>query len=328
MVGAEPTLADWLALSRPHLSKELVDDEAFGQLLQMARHLPGDVMAALELRLGAEKAPVDLSVRLLDPVQGLFITPHLPPDCQLLDQFLNDWAEDMPSTRCIHSLWFEFDTVRLDGTDLPTPVVCARLRSDAEAEVVIADLLPRLHGSPLAALQQELLYRTWEECSDCVTPLYIFSLRARQTSTIRIEVYSESMEQLQAWWARMEHPTEFDPTSWRISILKNVDRIHLSCEIDCDGWSRRVGLEGSFRRWPHREEGWHNFIDLLTIEGLCTPKKAASIWNWPGYKLESRDFMVRALSHIKLDLQPDQAKLYLLLHMLKTTETPFSRVSS
>ncbi len=152
-----------------------------------------------------------------------------------------------------------------------------------------------------------------------MTPLYVFSLHARRRGAVRLEAYGEGLEELLTWLRRIEHPTARH-LDRRIFAFQNVDRLHVACDADSEGWSPRVGLEGSFRRWPHRESGWHKLVHRLIEEGLCEPEKGAAIWQWPGYESAPGGFRVRALSHLKLDFQPGvslQAKAYLLLQWLR-----------
>lgn len=304
--AAEPTLADGLALSRPHLSKELVDDESFDRLLQMGRHFPDDVMAAIELRLAPGKAPADLSVRLATPRRADDIALQLPSAGRRLHRLLADPG--------IHSLWLEFDSDRTPPEGLPEPVVCARLQRDLRADDVL-DVL-----TPITSLQRQLLGDAWNRCPQPAEPLYLFDLQARGRPAVRLDIYGECLEDLVDWLFRIDHPAARRLDD-RVFALQPADRFHVSCDAGPDGWLDTVGIEGSFRRWPHKEPGWRRMFAALSDRELCMPSKERAVWEWPGYESVPGGFRVRALSHVKIsvpsDAPPCRAKVYFLLQRLE-----------
>lgn len=206
---------------------------------------------------------------------------------------------------------------------LPEPVVCVRLRRGLDADNVVGDLLPRMGGVTLPSVQRQILRDAWKARTSTVFPMYLFSLHAREQHAVRLEMYGESLESLVEWLTRMDHPgaRRLDE---RIVILQIADRFHISCDVGPEGWLDRVGIEASFRHWPHREPGWRRLFTGLVKHDLCTPSKEKAVWEWSGHEADSRGFNVRALSHVKISAKPDsasQAKVYFLLQRLERTKS-------
>lgn len=291
-----PTCADWLTFVRPWLSESLVGEQAFRRLQGAARHLPGDGLAALEMRLASGAEAVDLSLKLPQP--------------------------SFPSAL---STWLEFDLERApDG--LPEPVRCAEVAPGADPVWIVDTLLPALRGMPLEALQRDLALRCLGEIPPPARLLYVFDLSPRGTPAIRLEILGLAPEAAPTFLRRVA-PSLAPAVAAAAPLLSGAERPHLSFDIGPQGIAPRAGLEASFVKWPHREPRWRELFDRLVGRGLCDPAKREAVLAWPGQEsfhaapgrwpadAAPRGVCVRALSHVKLVARPEdppEAKVYLL----------------
>lgn len=293
-----PTCADWLTFVRPWLSEALVAEQVFHRLQGAARHLPGDGLAALEIRLAPGAEAVDLSLKLTQP--------------------------SLPSAV---SVWLEFDLERAPDGGLPEPVRCAEVGPDADPLWIVDTLLPEIRrGAPLEARQRDLALRCLGEIPAPARLLYVFDLSPRGTPAIRLEILGLSSDAADAFLRRVA-PVLAPPVAALAPLLAEAERPHLSFDIGPEGIAPRAGLEASYVKWPHREPRWRGLFDRLVGEGLCDPGKRDAVLAWPGQEsfraapgrwpadAAPRGVCVRALSHVKLVARPDdraEAKVYLL----------------
>lgn len=287
---------------------------AFERLREIARRLPGDGLAALEMRLapGAEAVDLSLKVSQLYGLPDSFSSPHLR-------QLLRRWsAGELP---CVSSLWLELDLERSVG-GLPDPVVCLEIARAADPVQVLDAAFPALD-----AAQRALTLRCLAEIPPPARLLYLFDLRARGTEAIRLEILGLAPDAASTFLARLAPPLA-PAVADAAPLLAGAERPHLSFDIDPGGIGPRAGMEGSFVRWPHREPRWRKLFDRLVERGLCAPEKRDAVFAWPGQETfwdapgrwpaeaaGTRGVCVRALSHVKVAVRPDHApgaKVYLL----------------
>jgi hypothetical protein len=312
--AADLRLGDWLPRLRPHLARTWVGDLAFDRLRRIARHLPGDVLTALEIRLGPDPAdvsiqesPVDLSVRLATAEQARDVAPCLPPSH--LQALLRDWADAAPALRPVHSFWLEFDLDEDPGEHLPAPVVCARIAKGPfrrDVGWLLEELFPRLHGTPLAAAQETWIRRGVEAIPPTCRLLYAFSLGARPGNAVRLEVYGEDLDELLRYLAAVSPELRRTAEPAR-ETFEGVERLHVSFDVGRDELGERVGVEGSFRKIPSRDPRWDAFLSRFPVE-------VRDFGSWPGASRSSETVVVRGLSHLKRAydaLGPQAAKVYL-----------------
>lgn len=258
---------------------------------------------------------MDLSLRLLDRHQAGRLASLSPA--------LSAWSEGaLPQLR---SLWLEFDLDR-EAEGLPSPVVSARLAGEIDAVQLADAVLPALHGQPLAAAQRELVLSCCARLPPGAHLLYAFSLRARGTDAVRLEIGCPP--DLAAPAIEAFAPDQAARVGRLAKLLHRAERFHLSFDIGA-GISPRFGLEGSFARQPAREPGWRAVFDGLQGAGLSTAQQCAAVFAWPGSdslwsaprgwpvaEVGAAGHCVRSLSHVKLVSQPDrepEAKVYLAL---------------
>ena len=325
------SLGDWIAVSLPHLPAVLAGDGVRSHLLRVARDLPGDCAAALEIRLAPDAGGIDLSVQLTQPAQALQLADriHIPA----LHEFLASWAQGDPLASPVSSVWLEFD-LDPDIEELPAPVVCAGFHDSVDPCWLTDWLLPALRGGALEEEQRSLIHRCLEGMPASGRLLYAFSLRSRGSGAVRLEILGLETAALSSFVREMA-PRAAERVAGLAAIFNGIERTHLSFDITRE-ISPRIGIEGSFLRPPPRERRWKDLIDRLEARGLCSPEKGHALLQWPGYQSfwtapdawpveAAREgvFCVRSLSHVKLVSLPDrepEAKAYLLL-------TPFRRSS-
>jgi len=310
-----PTCDDWLSFVRPRLSETLVGRQPFERLREVACQLPGDGLAALEIRLAPDRDAVDLSIKVPRPcgLVGTFSSlPHL-------QQLLRRWSGgDLP---IISSLWLEFDLARPpDGQ--PDPVVCAEVARGSDPVLTLDAVLPALDPA-----QRAQTLRCLAEIPPPARLLYLFDLSARGTRALRLEVLGLAPDAAPAYLQRVA-PGLAPAVADAAPLLAGVERPHLSFDVGPEGIGPRAGLEGSFVKGPHREPRWRELFDRLVDRGLCAPEKRDAVFAWPGQETfwsapgrwpaeaaGTRGVCVRALSHVKVVARPDrepEAKAYLL----------------
>jgi hypothetical protein len=297
--AVDSTCEDWLSVIQPFLTEPLFDPAPLGRLRALARRLPGEGMAALEVRLARGQGPIDLSLRVLKPGGHFAGVP---------------------------SIWLEYDLDRE-----PRPVVCAKLPPEAELSWILDSLLPALHGKPLSETQRRLVRLCHEAIPAPGSLLYVFSLLPRGTDTVRMELFGLSPAGILDYLGAVA--PDADPRVAEVaSLFDGVERIHLSFDIGSTVLPR-IGIEGSFSKLPHREPRWAELLDRLVAHNLCPPEKRDALLSWSGsdtfwtapktWPVETagvRGFCVRSLSHVKVVCDPGrdlEAKAYLMFGPLR-----------
>jgi len=322
------TAAHWLAVLRPKLTEPLFDAETVGRLDRLARTLPGECQGTLEVRLAPGAAPVDLSLRLRTPEHASAMAARLPSSST--GSFLSCWSEVGGPFAPVRSIWVEFD---LDREEAPSPVVCAKLPADADSGWLIGTLLPALQSDPLSDVQRALIVACLDALPGSAHLLYVFSLRARGSNAVRLEIFGMEPSQMPDYLRRVA-PGSASVVAEIAPWFEGVERLHLSIDV-AEEVLPRIGIEGSFPRQPKREPRWQELLTRLETRGLCSPAKrdAALAWSgydsfwtrpesWPIAEIGPRGFCIRALSHVKVVCRPDrapEAKAYLVFGPLDSS---------
>ncbi len=314
------TAADWLSVFAPKLTEPLFASETVGRLRGLARTLPGDCQGVLEVRLASGAAQVDLSLRLLTAAQARALAARLP-SC-VVGEFLSLWSKPDGPLAPVRSVWLEFD---LDQEEPPDPVVCAKLPADIDSGWLLNTLLPALQGDPLSRGQRALILTCLGTLPDQARLLYAFSLRARGSDAVRLEIFGMEPSQMLAYLQSVAPRTA--PAAADITpLFEGVERLHLSLDV-AEEVLPRIGIEGSFPRQPRREPRWQELLGRLASRGLCAAEKRAAVLAWTGYdtfwtapaawpirQRGASGYCVRNLSHLKVACQPcrlTEAKAYL-----------------
>jgi hypothetical protein len=313
------TVAHWLAVLEPRLTEPLFDSAAVGRLRRLAQTLPGECQGTFEVRLAPGAAQVDLSLRLLTLSQAAAAAARFG---STVGRFLSSWSEP-GSLAPVRSVWLEFD---LDREEPSEPVVCAKLPADIDFGWLLDTLLPALRGAPLSKGQRDLILTCLESLPGSAHLLYVFSLRARGSDAVRLEIFGMEPSQILDYLRRVAPPTV--PAAKEITpCFEGVERLHLSLDI-AEEIRSRIGIEGSFPWQPRREPRWKDLFGRLESRGLCSPGKRTAALAWPGWdsfwtaagpwpvaQMGPRGFCVRGLSHLKVVCRPDgrpEAKAYLV----------------
>lgn len=274
--------------------------------------MPGDLLAAIEVRLGAAPGPIDLSLRAREPSEAARLTHRLPA-----------WDAS------VHSVWLELDLDHEPGDTLQ-PVVCVKLFSDAELLWLLESLFPSLHGKPLTPGQQRLVRLCHEAIPAPAYLLYAFSLLPRGVDALRMEIFGLDPAGIVSYLEDVA-PQAVPWVESEAALFEDVERIHLSLDLG-EEILPRIGIEGSFARLPGREPRWSRLFERLVSRGLCDPRKrdAALAWvgsesfrtapaAWPVEVVGEGGHCVRKPSHVKVVCRPGrqtEAKAYLLFGYL------------
>ncbi|HVG08559.1 MAG TPA: hypothetical protein VNM67_12700 [Thermoanaerobaculia bacterium] len=293
------------------------------RLRRLARRLPGNGLAVVEIRLAREAAAIDLSLRVKEPGQALDLAQRVSPPH--LQRFLSHWAEPGGPFAAAHSIWLEFDLDR-EPPEALMPVVCAKLFPDADRDWLIGSLLPSLHGKPLSEDQRQLVRFCHEAIPAPAYLLYVFSLLSRGGDAVRMEIFGLDPPGIIAYLKRVA-PGAVPWIEGTADLFMGLERIHLSLDLGEDILPR-IGIEGSFPGLPSREPRWWELFGRLVDRGLCCPdeRNAALAWpgsesfwtaptTWPTKAVGPHGFCFRKLSHVKVVCRPDrelEAKVYLL----------------
>lgn len=327
MQDFEPlTFRHWLRVLAPHVSEHLVDPVAFERLEKVSRHVPGDVLTALELRLARNRGRVDLSVRLTRPDQAGPLLPHLPPSTR---EFLSLWGPSLGHPAPLPSVWLEFDLTSARSV-LPAPLICAEVDGDADPDWVTGSLLPALRRPPESRAHKRAARRCLEEIPPEGRLLYAFGLEPRSRPAVRLEILGLRPAGMVRYLDRVAQSRAAQVA--RVApLLEGCETLHLSLDLD-EEVAPRVGLDASYRRLPYREPRWAELLDRLVAAGLAMREKRSALLDWPGVDtlwtaaerwpeaaVASGGYCVRSLSHVKLVTWPDrppEAKGYLLSRYL------------
>jgi hypothetical protein len=315
------TSADWLGVLEPRLVEPLFDPETVRRLRRLAMTLPGECQGTLETRLAQGAAAVDLSLRLRTAEEARDLAARLPST----QGFLLRWAER--ALVPVRSTWLEFDLDRETGGDRPpAPVVCAKLPRETDPGWLAGTLLPALQGRPLPAGQRARILACLAGLPPQASLLYVFSLRARGSDAIRLEIFGLQPAAMLGY-LRSQAPETVPAVEEVATIFEGVERLHLSFDVT-DAILPRIGIEGSFPRRPTREPRWEILCERLVRRRLCSPEKKDAVLAWPGYdtfwtaperwpiaEMGPRGICIRLLSHVKVVCVPDrepEAKAYLV----------------
>ncbi len=319
-------VGDWVAVLGPRLRLPLFDSESVSRLLHAAHRLPGECLVVLELRLAPGPGQLDLSVRLTEAAHARRLAGEIPPSPHRT--FLTRWRkpEGPRSPSRLRAVWCEFDLDRAGRGRLPSPVVCAKLPpGGASPRDIVERLVPALQGRLPTAAQRRLLSICLEALSPPAFLLYLFSLSARGTEAVRLEILGLEAAGI------LDHLDAVAPhivpqASAAVELLAGAERLHLSYDVG-ERVEPRIGIEGSFAAQPRREPRWGRLFDRLVERGLCAGDKRDAALDWPGHDtfwtapaawpaaaFGSRGLCFRALSHVKVACGPErrpEAKVYL-----------------
>lgn len=286
----------------------------------------------------------------LNILSGLRTSHPLPSHFQQSDVwrrillFSKEWVQpDSPVFQAVNSLWLEFD---VDGIsfDLPVPSVfigtdqlrpgdaLGQSRRTCGDHAWLTDrALPMLLGDSLdPAVKRKIAL-----CVNRLPPgAHVFQvglMLARNCNAVRICVRGIPLTQIGGYLEDLEWHTSGALNIILDALAQKVDRVDIDLDIT-DRVLSKIGLECYLGKSSSQLAG---FLDHLVSSGLCTPRKASAIVNWPGaanlaaprrdlahgaqtasrqFESVSTEFLERELHHVKLDYRDvklEQAKAYL-----------------
>lgn len=265
--------------------------------------------------MSAQTGPIDLSLRAKEPGDALQLAQRPLPS--QVRSFLTRWAGADASLSPVHSIWLEFDLDR-EPEDLPAPLVCAKLIPGADPVWLTDTLCPALQSEPLAPGQRQLIRRCHEAIPKPAYLLYAFSLLARGSDAVRLEIFGLDPAGILSYLSEVA-PGALPWVEGVAGQFEGVERIHLSLDLG-EEVQPRIGIEGSFSRLPGREPRWGELFERLVSRGLCDPGKRDAALAWVGSgSVEGGGFCFRKPSHVKVVCRPGrepEAKAYLLFGYL------------
>ena len=161
-------------------------------------------------------------------------------------------------------------------------------------------------------------------------PAYLFSLKGRGSSGLRIDTQEMLPEDMPDFVDRLISPEHAEEIKAILPLAEMASRRHLSCDIMPESFGNRVGVEVSFRQF--NDPRWPDLLDRLVDMELCTTSQKESILAWRGVSSAGSSpelwptdadghpapgFCVRFISHFKLNLTPGRpatAKAYFGIH--------------
>ncbi|MEM7051277.1 MAG: hypothetical protein AAF604_16525 [Acidobacteriota bacterium] len=295
-------------------------------LADRAGRVGDHLLAALEVRLADQRAPVDLSVRLTRSGEIDPLAANLPagPARSFLRFVSGRWASRRPNPwQDLPAVWVEFDCGPKD--DPARPVICIELAPTFSERWLRRELLPALLlETPSKALWSGLV-EVLRRLPSGSRPLYLFALWGRPGADLRVEIVGLPADRWPRFFRGLGEPLRAQSSQLPSRILSSVERPHLSFDLQPEGLGERLGFEGSFRRQPARDVRWSKLFDDLVRRDLATRPRADALLAFAGVdSLRSRakgwpvgriGRLVRCLSHVKLVARPEnlEAKGYLLV---------------
>jgi hypothetical protein len=343
----------------------LISPSAFSEIGLVARVLPATLAFntfGFECRLGEESPRADFLVLARaswgrDSLAGLHPAGSLPeylmdePIWQRVQDFGARWADPAsPLHGAVYNIWLEFD---VDGSvgAIPVPSVFFGLPANGADEVeeeVFENVLEDARETTVKALRllagTELPPRVLETLTDCFRvlspPGYVFQvglMMSRGAEAVRLCIHLGTLERAVEYLAEVGWPgSETDLRGVLGPVARIVDRVCLDIDAG-ETIHPKIGLECYFdgNRQPRTDPRWGTLLDLLLMNGLCTPEKREALLVYPGYVDEttatvpwpeaprrasrlldgrSLSTFVRSLHHVKISYQPGErpeAKAYL-----------------
>lgn len=315
-----PILACWMT-SLGFLSVALCDGPTRERIQAVARRMPVDSPAIIEVRLAHHESRADFSARVTSREQALHLAAVFSPHRRESQH----WAEFEMAGNRVPALWLELD-LDPELPDLPPPLLIAQLPPEPDPLWLADTLLPALHGRPLTPAQRETVLSSARAVPPPARLLYAFSLHSRPGNAVRLEILGLGPAESHAYLSLIAPHTL--PTLSEIApLLAGTENPHLSFDIGEAGEILpRIGLEGAFPTQPPREPRWAELLSRWADLGLCSPEKRDAVLAWPGqdsywtapdrWPAEAGigGRLVRFLSHVKVAGQPGwppEAKAYL-----------------
>ena len=338
------TIADTMALVRPHVAPELVDDAAWEAAAAVGSRLPAGVAGGfyLECRLDEDGGPVDFIPRV--HATGREILAGRNPRIRVprevawsagwgpVARFCARWSDEPLLRRAIAEIWLEFD-LPAGGDGFPAPSVFVAFDEpavaslgDGEWNALLGVLCDELAPETVSAATRAAVQAALRSRPPGATVPYVGFLLARPEQAVRLYLGSLSAAALPAAFAAAGwpgDPRELAEVIARLDggIAPEVGMAHL--DFAGGGALPRVGIEFTLDRRAQLRGTIAEtaFLDRLVELRLSSAAKRQALDAWAGHRVGVlphelwRSLLARRVNCVKLVHVPGEAprvKAYLL----------------
>lgn len=305
----EHPLTEYLALTKPFVSDQLIDQESWEQIEAIAQYLPSQSTSffGFECRLGESNARADFLLCISAGELGqAMLAGGEAPDMFVPELFQQPiWAQIREFATCWHNtlsplhqkvsnFWLEFDVHKLSSHP-PIPscffgsnMIYADPFADPSAHTWVTRTAIRLlQGAPLSsALEQQ----TFRAVNALPLGAYVFQvglMLARGAKQVRLCIRGISTRQI------IEYLETLGWSGCPVSLHNQLqelshyaERIDLDIDIGETGIAPKIGLECYLTFQPKLQPKWSEFLQYLVTHELCLPEKQEALLDYPGFVRE------------------------------------------
>lgn len=306
-------ISQYLDFLRPTIPKELISDESYSHIGNMASLVPGALAFSafgFECCLGDRESAADFLFSLQKDNSGPeILSGKLPEndfDASLFSiiqwnqvrYFGKQWA-DPPSSLYggIDDVWLEFDisTPGARGAKVPSlffsPFIEYHQHNQGALSVekglrLLENIFRWVKGkSPGPSAIQN-----WRKCLEMLPSLkqlfQVGLMLSRSGSHSLRLCMALDHETFKRYLSNIHWPGDLEKLD---SVLKKLSTLFESLYLHVDvgsAISGKIGIECKFpkRKGPSREPRWYPFLDNLVEKGLCLPSKRDGLLAFPGYR--------------------------------------------
>jgi len=304
--------SDYLSKIKEYMPKEIISDENYQEILNVANYFNNDVTSfiILESRLNLNDAKSDYCFAVSsrngerEVLKDLLRNGNLPyslldkPSWKHLREFTDSWANPKSILyENIIGLWFEFDTA-YNVIDDYEPSIFFQPKSDS---VITGDIhsqniwitkiaLPTLLGKPLSNKVETKVLDCIKKLPMDASVFQIGTMLSRKNDDIRLLINRIDAEEIIPY---LESIGWKDDGYNRLSnIIEEIKDLASRIVLHISVWTEvnpKVGIECSF--YPnsyHKETGWNKIFSYLSEKGLCNEEKLSAFLNSSG--IEPQEF--------------------------------------
>lgn len=301
-------LTDYINLIKPTISQQIIDDNTWESINQVAKFLPSGITTffGFESRLGIAKAHCDFLLCIDANEAGKKILGDSQYSIQLAEELLtnpvwqnvNKFSQEWDNYQNILSekignIWLEFDIDdSVNNIPIPScffapyPIYSNQNENDLQW---VWDGLKLLKGRAINPDIQQNLLRCFQSLPLGAYVFQIGLMLARETDFIRICIRDISPSKIIDY---------LDKIRWNGSLIAlqkvlddlitRCDRIDLDIDIALEV-APKIGLECYLERQPSLNPKWQLFFDYLVEKNLSIPKKSDALLHYTGY-LREKDY--------------------------------------
>jgi len=361
--------SDYLKSIETHMSDDLVTTQNYKDINKLANIFTGQLTSfcGLESRMSSDSVGLDYMfavsstrgereklVKLLD--NGGFPEELIKKsEWQNVARFVKAWADsETIVNKNILSVWFEFDTAENEMGDFTIPSLFLHtkpLRIDSYEDIskcqsITRNIIPILAGKPVPKKVEECFIKCLKNLPEGALLLDVGIMLSRsEPDMMRLVLNRIQPDQIIPYLKTIGWSDKNNGLSELLEELKRyVSRIVLQINIG-EQVDQKIGIECRF--FPdlyNNETRWIDFLNFLTIKGLCSPEKRSAFLQFSGstYGGTMKEFdtesyvpsvklpddirpnvLVRYISHVKINYKPNnplEAKGYLGVKLFEQKE--------